>query len=390
MSQQKSKKQDDKDLEDLPVDLTFCFQSQVILQEELKKIEYIGTYTVSNSKGAMSKMIGSQIYNKLQNQEELEKHFEELIIEKSSKVDLVEEEDINRLNKEINKCAEELKESTNSICKTLAENPDIPKNLIKAKRDQKLLLNDLQKIQEDLVNGKFDNYNIVNTNIINKKINIDDLRKDEMKLFRELKKLNEDLAKEEADYNKDQAEMNQSLFRMKKLLAKTKLEENIFIDYQKNHIFALNDLHQSNFREEESKMRKEIEDKRKERENITKLNEFVYTYLKEQKHNYELQKMEWELKKKEKEAINEKIRNNLYEKNQLRRKNIDELTKKIQNYREANNHLEEVASQLNYTNFSIIHSSPDKITLPPINPIPEKKIEAEPQPEQIQPENVQN
>ena len=383
MSQQKSKKQDDKDLEDLPVDLTFCFQSQVILQEELKKIEYIGTYTVSNSKGAMSKMIGSQIYNKLQNQEELEKHFEELIIEKSSKVDLVEEEDINRLNKEINKCAEELKESTNSICKTLAENPDIPKNLIKAKRDQKLLLNDLQKIQEDLVNGKFDNYNIVNTNIINKKINIDDLRKDEMKLFRELKKLNEDLAKEEADYNKDQAEMNQSLFRMKKLLAKTKLEENIFIDYQKNHIFALNDLHQSNFREEESKMRKEIEDKRKERENITKLNEFVYTYLKEQKHNYELQKMEWELKKKEKEAINEKIRNNLYEKNQLRRKNIDELTKKIQNYREANNHLEEVASQLNYTNFSIIHSSPDKITLPPINPIPEKKIEAEP-------ENVQN
>ena len=388
MSQQKSKKQDDKDLEDLPVDLTFCFQSQVILQEELKKIEYIGTYTVSNSKGAMSKMIGSQIYNKLQNQEELEKHFEELIIEKSSKVDLVEEEDINRLNKEINKCAEELKESTNSICKTLAENPDIPKNLIKAKRDQKLLLNDLQKIQEDLVNGKFDNYNIVNTNIINKKINIDDLRKDEMKLFRELKKLNEDLAKEEADYNKDQAEMNQSLFRMKKLLAKTKLEENIFIDYQKNHIFALNDLHQSNFREEESKMRKEIEDKRKERENITKLNEFVYTYLKEQKHNYELQKMEWELKKKEKEAINEKIRNNLYEKNQLRRKNIDELTKKIQNYREANNHLEEVASQLNYTNFSIIHSSPAKITLPPINPIPEKKIEAEP--EQIQPENVQN
>ena len=48
------------------MDLTFCFQSQVILQEELKKIEYIGTYTVSNSKGAMSKMIGSQIYNKLQ------------------------------------------------------------------------------------------------------------------------------------------------------------------------------------------------------------------------------------------------------------------------------------------------------------------------------------
>ena len=376
MTSQIKKKQQEEE-EDLPVDLTFCYMSGIILKEEIKKIDYIGTYTVSNSKGAMSKMIASQIFNKLQNQQELEKKFDELIIEKSTKVDLVEEESINHLNKEINKCAEELKESTNSICKTLAENPDIPKNLVKAKRDQKFLLADLQKIQEDLVNGKFDNFNALDDNLNKKKINIDELRKDEMKLFRELKKLNDDLSKEEADYNKDQAEMNQSLFRMKKLLAKTKLEENIFIDYQKNHIFALNDLHQSNFKEEESKMRKEIEDKRKERENITKLNEFVYNYLKEQKHSYELQKQEWEQKKKEKETLNEKIRNNLYEKNQAKRKTIDDLTKKIQNYREANNHLEEVAAQLNYTNFGTIHTSIDKVTLPPINPIPEKKGESE-------------
>ena len=54
-----------------------------------------------------------------------------------------------------------------------------------------------------------------------------------MKSFIELKQLNENLAKEEADYNKDQVEMNQNLLRMKKLLAKTKLEENLFIEYQK-------------------------------------------------------------------------------------------------------------------------------------------------------------
>ena len=209
MTSQIKKKQQEEE-EDLPVDLTFCYMSGIILKEEIKKIDYIGTYTVSNSKGAMSKMIASQIFNKLQNQQELEKKFDELIIEKSSKVDLVEEESINHLNKEINKCAEELKESTNSICKTLAENPDIPKNLVKAKRDQKFLLADLQKIQEDLVNGKFDNFNALDDNLNKKKINIDELRKDEMKLFRELKKLNDDLSKEEADYNKDQAEMNQS------------------------------------------------------------------------------------------------------------------------------------------------------------------------------------
>ena len=367
MSQsQKRKKQDDQDQIELPVDLTYCFQSNIILNEMIKKLEYIGTYTVSNCKGAMSKMIGSQIYTKLQNQKELEKEFDSLIMQKTAKKDLVEEKEINELNVQINKCADELKESANSICKTLAKYPDIPKNLLKAKRDQKLLITDLTVLKDDFVNGKFDNYNELIESLLRKRMNIDDLRKDEMKLFRELKTLNEELSKEEADYTKDQVEMNQSLFRMKKLLAKTKLEENIFLDYQKNHIYALRDLHISNFKEEEMKMRKEIKDKNEEKEKISKLNEFVFDYLRAQKEEYEIQKSKWEQKRKEKEMYNEKVRNNLYEKNQLKRKTIDELTRKIQNYREANNHLEEVAKELNYMNFNTIHSDPEKVILPPI------------------------
>ena len=57
----------------------------------------------------MSKMIGSQIDIKLKNQQEPEKIFDHLIIEKTSKVALVEEDDINKLNAEINKYEEELK-----------------------------------------------------------------------------------------------------------------------------------------------------------------------------------------------------------------------------------------------------------------------------------------
>ena len=43
-------------------------------------------------------MIGSQIDMKLKNQQELEKIFDDLIIEKKLKVPLVEEETINKLN----------------------------------------------------------------------------------------------------------------------------------------------------------------------------------------------------------------------------------------------------------------------------------------------------
>ena len=366
----KYKNKDDKELEDTPVDLTFCFQAGIILNEALKKAEYIGAFTVSNSKSAMSKMIGIQIDNKLKKQQEFEKKFQNLISEKAKKINLIQEEEINKLNEEIKLCAEELKSSTNDICKTLEENPDIPKNLIKAKRDQKIMINDLKKFQPDFVICKLNNFNQVIESYESQKINIDDLRKDEMKYFKQLKVLNENLSKEEADYNKDQIEMNQSLLRMKKLLAKTKLEENIFYQYEENHIKALSALHEYNFKEEEKKMRRENEEKEKEKEKTTKLNTFVFEYLKEQKKYYEMQRALWEKKKTEKSDENGKLREKLQDKNTKTKNMIEQLTKDIQNYRMANDHLMEVASQLNYTNFNTIHG-PD-VKLPPIDKVPEQ------------------
>ena len=365
----KSKNKDDKE-EELPVDLTFCYQAGIILNEALKKAEYIGAFTVSNSKSAMSKMIGIQIDNKLKKQQEFEKKFQNLISEKAKKINLTQEEEINKLNEEIKLCAEDLKSSINDISKTLSENPDIPKNLIKAKRDQKIMINDLKKFQGDFVIGKLNNFNQIIESYVGQQINIDELRKEEMKYFRELKVLNENLSKEEADYNKDQIEMNQSLLRMKKMLAKTKLEENIFYQYEENHIKALSALHESNFREEEKKMRREIEEKEKEKEKTTKLNTFVFEYLKEQKKYYEMQRALWEKKKTEKSDENGKLREKLQDKNTKTKNMIEQLTKDIQNYRMANDHLMEVASQLNYTNFNTIHG-PD-VKLPPIDKVPEQ------------------
>ena len=366
----KNKNKDEKDQEELPVDLTFCFQANIILNEALKKAEYIGAYTVSNSKSAMSKMIGIQIDNKLKKQQEFEKQFQFLISEKSKKISLIQEEEINKLNEEIKKCAEELKSSTNDICKTLSENPDIPKNLLKAKRDQKLMIGDLKKFQDDFIIGKLNNFEQVINTYISQRINIDDLRKEEMKYFKELKILNENLSREEADYNKDRLEMNQSLTRMKKLLAKTKLEENIFYQYEENHIKALSALHESNFREEERNMRKEIEEKEKEKEKITKLNTFVNEYLKEQKKFYELQRSLWDKKKTDKGEENGKIREKLQDRNVKTKNLIDQITKDIENYRLANDHLLEVASQLNYTNFSTIHGP--NVQLPTIEKVPQQ------------------
>ena len=366
----KNRNKDDKDQEELPVDLTFCFQANIILNDSLKKAEYIGAYTTSNSKNAMSKVIGNQIYNKLKNQEELEKDFQNLIEEKAKKVNLIQEEEINKLNEEIRQCAEKLKLSTNNISKTLMEMPDFSKNLLKAKRDQKIMINDFKKFQGDVVIGKLNNFEKIITSYINQRINIDDLHKEEMKFFKQLKVLNENLSKEEANYNKDQLEMNHSLLRMKKNLAKTRLEEQIFKQYEINHINALSALHESNFKEEESKLKREIDEKEKEKTKISKLNSFVNEYLKDQKKFYEMQRSLWDKKKTEKSEENAKLREKLQEKNLKTKNMIEQLTKDIQNYRLANDHLMNVASELNYTNFNTIHG-PD-VKLPTIEKVPEQ------------------
>lgn len=264
-------KKENKEQIENTTDLTFCFEANIILEEALNKLNYIGTYTTSNSKSAMSKSIGIQIDNKLKRQSELEKYFDELIKEKSKKVELVEEKEINDLTRKIQQCAEELKLSTNNICKSLAENPDIPSNLIKAKEDQKIIASKLNEIKDDLLLGQMKKFDEIMEQIERNSINIEEKRKIEMSYMKELKKLNEDIAKEEADYNKDQKDMNKRIVMMKKELAQTKLQENMFAQYRKNQISSLENLITTNFEESKKKVLQDIDDKVKEKVSIKSL-----------------------------------------------------------------------------------------------------------------------
>ena len=52
--------------------------------------------------------------------------------------------------------------------------PDIPKNLLKAKRDQKIMINDLKKLPSDLLIGKLNNFEKIINTYLNQRINIDE------------------------------------------------------------------------------------------------------------------------------------------------------------------------------------------------------------------------
>lgn len=229
------KKEEIVPIEPNHVDLTFCFEERVVLEEAINKLNYIKDLkeiTSSNSANAMSKSIGQQIDNLMRNQQKLEKEFEDLIVQKTKKVDLVDQKSINELINQIEGVAELLKKSTNNICKSLAENPDIPSNLGKAQIDMKVIFQDLTEIKEDLTNGNFKKFEKILEVFNAKSFNIEDLRKQEMENLSKLKILNDDYGKEDQEYGKDQKNLNAKLISAKKDLAKTKMESAILKDYR--------------------------------------------------------------------------------------------------------------------------------------------------------------
>jgi hypothetical protein len=225
----------------------------------------------------MSNSIGQQIENKMKLQRELEKTFEGLIQDKSGKTELLEEKKINELIGQIQKCAIDLKKSTNDICKSLSENPDIPVNLKKSKEDKNVIISKINDVKGDLVNGSFEKFGLILSEIEKNSIKIDDKRAREMYLFEELRKLNDVLAKEESDYIKDTKNLENRLISEKKKLAKTKMEESIFKDYRANQVEALKTLKKTNFKDDQLNMDRKIIEKNKEK--VNKLNLYRITSL---------------------------------------------------------------------------------------------------------------
>ncbi len=228
----KKEENKDQDIEKPTNDLVFCYEAIVTLNTIMTNLDYIGKYTSSNSEGIMSKAIGSQIEQSMKKHLELEKQFEKLISDKNQKTELVDEIDINQYKSEIAKTAQKLKESTNNICKSLAENPDIPKNLRKAQIDILKIISKLNLIKQDLIEGSFEKFVKMSEDLRENSINIQDLRNKEMKLFEELRKLNKQLMEEEAEYVKESKSLNYALSLQKKQLAQTKMEEEILREYR--------------------------------------------------------------------------------------------------------------------------------------------------------------
>jgi len=265
----------------------------------------------SNSANAMSKSIGLQIDKLIEHQSKLEKDFDNLIIEKTKLTELVDQDRITSLIAKIKGVAKDLKKSTNDICKSLSENPDIPANLNKAKEEKETIKKKLLQIKNDLYAGSLNFFNSLMVELKANTINIEEKRKREMKLLEELKKLNEDLSKEEQEYKKDQNNLNNKLQETKKDFAKTKQESEVLREFRDKDLDALKTLKNGNFDDDETMKERLIIEKSQEKEKEISISSHILTYLASQKARVLQEKDEWEKRKNDKQSTYEKKMLNL-------------------------------------------------------------------------------
>ncbi len=229
---QKDKDKQNEDNDKPSNDLVFCYEAIVTLNLIIDELDYVGKYTSSHSAGVMSKSIGQQIESLMKKQQVLEKDFESLIKDKTGKISLIEENEINELTNKISNTAELLRNSTNNICKSLAENPNIPNNLIKAIANKEKFKAKFIQIRNKLYEGSFEMFKQMVENTKKNNINIREKRETEMNLFFQVRTLNEKLSIEENEFNQDKKKLSIRLTNDKKQLAKVKMEEKLLSDYR--------------------------------------------------------------------------------------------------------------------------------------------------------------
>ena len=213
-------------------DLVFCFEAIITFKDSIDKLDYIGKYTSTNSAGVMSKSIGQQIESLMKKQSDLEKDFEKYIKEKSKKTELLDEKEIKEYNNKIANTANELRVSTNNICKSLAENPDIPHNLKKALKNKAGFQEELFKIKTYLYDGSFDYFKSLSETIEKNTINIEEKRRIETDLFIKVRDKNKKLNIDEAEFAKEEQNLNNNLGKEEKNFKKVQMEENLLRDYR--------------------------------------------------------------------------------------------------------------------------------------------------------------
>lgn len=217
-----------------------AFRASVLLEEALKKLHFLMSIQGSNSVHGdeLTQHMGDAICRIIQEQRDLEKKYEELILERGKLKGLCNKQKFTETMTLITEVAHRLKDSNKNLCRSLKENPNVQGNVLKMQAERAMVQEWFEETRGDLIEQNY-------TNLVAKvdmekraQERLSEVKKLERDATLQVKQLEAELAREYDEHDKEEKEASKKIKDLKEELQVSKTISDIEFKFEEKKLRA--------------------------------------------------------------------------------------------------------------------------------------------------------
>ncbi|CAD7972387.1 unnamed protein product [Amoebophrya sp. A25] len=131
-----------------------ALRGQILIENALKKLSFLSNLSSSGNdqRDELTQFMGDEISRIIKEQRSLEKQYESLIHKRGSLKGLVNKAEREEVQKQIEEVSGNLRESNQSLCRNLKENPNAAGNLVKMMQERTRVFSIMEDAKRELQN----------------------------------------------------------------------------------------------------------------------------------------------------------------------------------------------------------------------------------------------
>lgn len=240
-----------------------------VLEETLDKLQFLGSITpdVLAHRDELSQFVGDEISRIIQDQRQLEKRYEELILERGNLKGLANKSKYKENQREIQDVSRKLRESTKNLCRNLKDNPNVGGNLVKIQKERSDLEELLRGTFRDLAeNSTFDRLLTTVDDDKKSEQHIEDLISLEKETTEAVRNLEKDLEEEKLEHEQQVKDRKELISTLKQQLREMKTKTVVKMEYARAEAMAKISSKQRTYNQDQKDRERTIKKLERERD----------------------------------------------------------------------------------------------------------------------------
>ncbi|CEM20842.1 unnamed protein product [Vitrella brassicaformis CCMP3155] len=224
-----------------------AFRAQILLDDSLVKLEFVDSLGASSPQAVqtgagqrdeLSEFMGDEITRIINEQRELERQYEELILERGQLKGLMNKAQFKETQAKIQEVAHRLRESNKSLCRNLKESPNMQGNLAKLSQERARVYEWYEDCRKELDEFFFNRLALkVETGRKNQEM-LQEKRRQARETAQAVRILEKELQREYQEHEKETKTANQEIATLKEELQRLKNQSAITLTFEEKKLRA--------------------------------------------------------------------------------------------------------------------------------------------------------